>query len=451
MIKTDLDLAFSVSKAVGESYQEAVEFTTALPSYALICYRNALETVCELVAKKHSIPLANLQLFERINKLTDAGVITFGFKDRCHRLRILCNPGAHKTSSLTQDEGRSELDDENESLLKNALEARKGILWILESTYSSLRDYKGDFSYAWVHIETQEWKDILFAATTEIDPNKKFKAGLWCEAEAKRRELAYKYAIATEEFQTDQDFLRKLAASFHYASYKLKPNIEAGFRYAKFVQDGKIDGDKKDEAKELIESAAKAGHGEACDYYAVKLYLADKDYKKAERFWLLAAQNNVTRAYYCLYIYYIEGKACTPDPQKAINFLEKGAEQDCRDCLDSLGRAYFEGEYVEKDLEKSRALLTRASELGHGKARFYLEMMLNGGVEAVQKEFEAIGRRALALAPILQGAKQTALDPYAPCSCQSDKKYKWCCMKKGAVEQLTRSPLAQHLPKFGGK
>lgn len=451
MIKTDLDLAFSVSKTVGESYQEAVEFTTALPSYALICYRNALETVCELIAKKHGIPLANLQLFERINKLTDAGVITFGFKDRCHRLRILCNPGAHKTSSLTQDVGRSELHDENESLLKNALEARKGILWIFETTYCSLRDYKGDFSYAWVHIETQEWKDILFAATTEIDSNKKFKAGLWCEAEAKRRELAYKYAIATDEFQTDQDFLRKLAASFHYASYKLKPNIEAGFRYAKFVQDGKIDGDKKDEAKELIESAAKAGHGEACDYYAVKLYLEDKDYKKAERFWLLAAQNNVTRAYYCLYIYYIEGTAGTLDPQKAINFLEKGVEQDCRDCLDSLGRAYFEGEYVERDLKKSRALLTRASELGHGKARFYLEMMLNGGVEAVQKEFEAIGRRALALAPILQAAKQTALDPYAPCSCQSGKKYKWCCMKKGAVEQLTRSPLAQHLPKFGGK
>lgn len=451
MIKTDLDLSSSVSKTVGEHYKEAVEFTTALPSYALICYRKVLESVCELIAKKQDIPLANLQLFERINKLTDAGAITFGFKDRCHRLRILCNPGAHKTSVLSHEEGKDELADENENLLKNALEARKGILWVLESTYTLLYDYKGDFSYSWVHIETQEWKDILFAATTESDPNKKFKAGLWCEAEAKRRELAYKYAIATEEFQIDQDFLRKLAASFYYASYKLEPNIEAGFRYAKFVKDGKIDGDKKEEANALIESAAKSGHGGACDYYAVNLYLIQKDYKKAEKFWLLAAQNNVTRAYYCLYIYYTEGKACPPDPQKAIEFLEKGAEQDCRDCLDSLGRAYFEGEYVEKDVEKSRDLLTRASELGHGKARLYLELMINGGVEEIQREFTAFGKRLLETLPVRQTVKSAVRDPYAQCSCQSGKKYKWCCMKTGALEQAIRSPLAQHLPKFSGK
>lgn len=450
MIKTDLDLASSVSKTVGEHYKEGVEFTTALPSYALICYRNVLEGVCELIAKTHGVSLANLQLFEKINKLTDAGKITFGFKDRCHRLRILCNPGAHRGSALVQDESRADQVDENEDVLRNALEARKGVLWILEGTYRLACDYEGGFSYSWVHIETQEWKDILFLATTELDPGKKFKAGLWCEAEAKRRELAYKYAIATEEFQIDQDFLRKLAASFYYASYKLKPNIEAGFRYAKFVQDGKIDGDKKDEAKELIESAAKAGHGDACDYYAVNLYLKSKDYKNAERFWLLAAHNNVTRAYQCLYVYYTEGKACAPDPKKAIEFLEKGAEQDCRDCLETLGRVYFDGEKVAKDVDKSRALLTRAAELGHGKARFFLEMMLNGGVEEVQREFEAIGKMLLKTLPARQDVKPTVRDPYALCSCQSGKKFKWCCMGKNTMEERTRSPLAQHLPMFKG-
>ena len=196
--------------------------------------------------------------------------------------------------------------------------------------------------------------------------------------------------IATEEFQIDQDFLRKLAASFYYASYKLEPNIEAGFRYAKLIEDGKIDGDKKEEAQALIESVAKAGHSEACDYYAVNLYLRSKDYKKAEKFWLMAAQNNVTRAYYCLYVFYSEGKACEPDVPKAIEYLEKGAGQDCRDCLDMLGRAYFEGKEVAKDHDRSRQLLTRASELGHGKARLFLDLMLNGGVEELQKKFQAM-------------------------------------------------------------
>lgn len=448
MINTDLDLACSVSKTVGETYKEAVEFTTALPSYALICYRNVLEAVCELIAKKHSVPVGNLSLFEKINKLIDAGKITFGFKDRCHRLRILCNPGAHRGSALVQNESLTELAEENEDLLKNALEARKAILWVLESTYRVDFDYEGDFSYSWERIETQEWKDVLFSAATELDAHKKFKAGLWCEAEAERRELAYKYAIATTEFQIDQDFLRKLAASFYYASYKLKPNIEAGFRYAKFVQDGKIDGDKKDEANVLIESAAKAGHGEACDYYAVNLYLKSKDYKNAERFWLLAAQNNVTRAYHCLYIYYTEGKACAPEPQNAIEFLEKGAEQDCRDCLDSLGRAYFEGEHVAKNIEKARALLTKASKLGHGKARLYLELMLNGGVEEIQRGFTALGKMLSEALPAQQAVKTVATDPYSLCSCGSGGKFKWCCMNKTMLDKPLRSPLAQHLPKF---
>ena len=449
MIKTDLDLASSVSKSIGESYKEAVEFTTALPSYALICYRDALDAICDLLARKYGFAFSNVQLFEKINQLTEAGKITFGFKDRCHRLRILCNPGAHRSRVFAQDEKIDKPDNVYDDLLENAQAARQSILWILEHTYCLVSDFQGDLSYSLSRIETQEWKDILYLATTELDANKKFKAGLWCEAEAKRRELAYKYAIATTEFQTEQDFLRKLAATFYYASYKLAPNVEAGFRYAKFVKDGKIDGDKKSEAKALIESAARAVNGEACDYYAVDLYLNVKDYENAERFWMLAAQNNVTRAYYCLYMYYTEGKACAADPEKAIAFLKKGAEQDCRDCLYTLGRAYYEGEYVAKDVETSRKALTKASELGHGKARFYLEMMLNGGTEAVQREFDALGKMLLAAVPEHLAMKSAEQAPYAPCACQSGEKYKWCCMKKASPERSIRSPLAQYLPKLG--
>jgi TPR repeat protein len=448
VIRTDLDLASSVSKTVGEHYKEGVEFTTALPSYALICYRKLLEEVCELLGQKFSVPLKSLQLKARIDRLKDAGKITFGFNGRCQKLRILCNPGAHRSNVLLGGESKQELIDGNEDLLKNALEARQGVLWILEHTYRIFSDYEGDLSYSCVHIETQEWKEVLFSATTEINPNKKFKAGLWCEAEAKRRELAYQYAIATEEFQIDQDFLRKLAASFYYASYKLEPNIEAGFRYAKLIEDGKIDGDKKEEAQALIESAAKGGHGEACDYYAVNLYLRLKDYKKAEKFWLMAAQNNVTRAYYCLYVFYSEGKACESDVPKAIKYLEEGAGQDCRDCLYMLGRAYFEGKEVAKDDDRSRQLLTKASERGHGKARLFLDLMLNGGAEALQKEFKAIGEMLLATVPEPKAAQSSVRDPYALCSCRSGKKFKWCCMGKSTLEQPARSPLALHLPKF---
>jgi len=450
VIKTDLELASSVSKAVGESYEDAVEFTTALPAYALIRYRDVLESVCEQLGKEYEVNLGKLQLFEQINKLTDAGKITFGFKDRCHRLRILCNPGAHRSIFLNQEESPDESQDEADRLLENALEARKVALWILEGLYRITCKFKGDFSYSLVKIETQEWRDLLFEATVERDSNKKFKAGLWCEAEAKRRELAYKFSIATQEYQIDQDFLRKLAASFYYGSYKLKQNIEAAFRYAKLIQLGIIDKDKQEEAKALIEMAAKAGHGSACDLYAVDLYTEQKDYINAEKYWNLAIQNNVTRGYFCLYIFYTEGNACSPQPEKAIAYLEKGVEQDCRDCLSTLGRAYFEGEYVAKDDEKARVMLTRASELGHGKARLYLKLMLDGGAEQLQKDFQAIGQMLLATVPGRQAEQSTIRDPYAFCSCQSGKKFKWCCMGKSIMEEPIRSPLALHLPRFQG-
>ncbi|MDR8085176.1 sel1 repeat family protein, partial [Acinetobacter baumannii] len=92
------------------------------------------------------------------------------------------------------------------------------------------------------------------------------------------------------------------------------------------------------------------------------------------RFWLLAAQSNITRAYSCLYIFYTEGRACAPDPEKAVAFVERGVEQECRDCLYSLGRAYFEGKFVQNDVDKARDLLKRAADLGHGIARGYLYM-----------------------------------------------------------------------------
>jgi len=208
----------------------------------------------------------------------------------------------------------------------------------------------------------------------------------------------------------------------------------------------KIDADKSDEARKLIEEAAKAGHGDACDYHASILYDDEKDYANAEKFWLLSAQRNVTRAFSCLYFYYTEGKARTPDPAKAVGFVEKGVEQGCRDCLYTLGRAYFEGEHVSKDLQKARELLAQASDLGHGIARGYLLLVVNGGADVIAEEFAKIGRMLQAMDKPHQAVKSIALGPYSLCSCGSGKKNKWCCMNKSLGEKSARSTLAQFLP-----
>jgi TPR repeat protein len=448
MIHTDLDLASLGSEAVGQSYKEAVEFTNALPSYSLIRYRDVLEAICGLVAVNSGVVIESLSLFEQINALSAAGSITFGFKDRCHKLRKLCNPGAHRSSSSIGPREKGEIKAEHEQLRNNAQEARDLALWVIENYCRSVGRINGEQHYLLVEIQTQEWKDLLFSAVTDSDAQTKFKAGLWCEAEAKKREFEFNGIVAPTEFEHDQNFLKRLAATFHLASYKATRNIDAGFRYAQFVVQKKIDADRLDEARKLIEEAAKAGHGEACDYHASILYDDEQDYPNAEKFWLLAAQRNVTRAFSCLYFYYTEGKACIPNPEKAVAFVEKGVEQDCRDCLYSLGRAYFEGEFVKKDDNKARELLARASELGHGIARGYLLLVVNGGADVIAEEFAKIGRMLAGLDAPKAAAKALASDPYSLCACGSGKKYKWCCMGKAAEEKPSRSPLAQYLPRF---
>jgi TPR repeat protein len=448
MINTDLELAFSVSETIGQSYKEAVEFATALPSYSLIRYRDLLEGFCGLVATDKDIASNSLSLFEQINFLADNGAITFGFKDRCHRLRKLCNPGAHRRSNSVDLEKKDEIKAEHEQLKNNAQEARNLALWIIEHYCRSVGKVNGELNYLLVEIQTQEWKDLLFLAVTDGNAQAKFKAGLWCEAEAEKRELDFHGIIAPTEFEHDQNFLKRLAATFYRAAYEATRNIDAGFRYAQFVIQKRIDADKQDEARKIIEEAANSGHGEACYYHASLLHDDEQDYVNAEKFWLLAAQHNDPRAFSSLYFYYTEGKACAPNPEKAVAFVAKGVEQDCRDCLYTLGRAYFEGEFVQKDDDKARELLARASELGHGIARGYLHLMVNGGADVIAEELAKIGRMLAGIDAPKAAAKALALDPYSLCACGSGKKHKWCCMGKTTEGRPSRSPLAQFLPRF---
>lgn len=446
-ISTDLNLANHISAAIGKAYSDAVEFSKVLPSHALVRFRDVLDGICHHLAKSSGWHLDQGSLFEKINALADRGTITFGFKDRCHQIRKLCNPGAHQTPIIDEEGKVEEFQNEHARLVQSAIEARELILWVMEETYRSKNNTDEALNYSKVTIEIQEWKDVLFAATVNEEPETKYKAGLWCEAEAERRVVEFKGLIASNEFECDQNFLKRLAATFYYASNLLKPNVDAMFRYAQFVEQGKIDGDKKNEAVEMIGKAAMSGHGDACDHYAAILYEDRKDYPNAERFWKLAAQSNVPRAYYCLWVFYTDGKACEPDITKAMTYLRMGAEQDCRDCLYALGRCHHEGEGIEKDIQKARELLQRASDLGHGIARFYLTMAVNGGTEYLVDQIAQLGQ-ALALSGSTSAAvEQARIDPYSLCACGSGKKYKWCCMgKKPAANTPQSSVLGHRIP-----
>lgn len=445
-IETDLELANQVSNSIGRAYHEAVEFTKVLPSHALVRFRNVLEVLCGLIAEAEGIILEKKNLSKHIDILCDAGVITFGFRDRCHAIRSMCNPGAHKDPVRGETDTKDDLQLWHSSLVRSASEVRGIVLWVLEKFYCDTNGLVGKISYELVKIESQEWKEVIFAATVNGDPDLQYKAGLWCEAEIDRRLISNQYPIVSDEFVAQQNFLQRLAATYFKASYTLKPNVDASFRYARFVNLGKIDGDQHSEALALIQAAADAGHGAACDLYGGILYEDDADYEQALRYFLLAEQNNEPRAYFCLWMFYTQGKACAPQIETALEYINTGVAQDCRDSLYALGRAYFEGELVPQDVEKASELLERAANLGHGIARGYKKMYLEGGLGQLERDLQNLGHALLARTGGTTKAISGPVDPYEPCTCGSGKKLKFCCMKQNLEERPQRNRYAILIP-----
>lgn len=447
-ITTDLDLANQVSETIGHAYYDGVEYSKVLPSHALVRFRDVLEELCEIIAKAENVVLAKASINQYIKILLDARAITFSFKDRLHKIKSLCNPGAHYSKGPGEEVAKEDYRLRHENLVRSATEVRELLLWILEAVYSRLHGTSNKLSYLLITIESQEWKDVLLAATVDENPDVQYKAGMLCVAETERRLISNKYPIVSNEFAAQQEFLERLAATYFKASFILKPNIDASFRYARFVNMGKIDGDKQNEARALIQAAADAGHGEACQLYGGILYDDDADYNQALKYFLFSEQNNDPRAYFCLWMYYTQGKACEPQIEKAFEYVNKGVEQNCRDSLFALGREYFEGEHVPKDIQKASELLQRSADLGNGHALAFKKIQIDIGMDKLVSDMQQTLIEALARVPMEPKPVAGPVDPYLLCTCNSGKKFRFCCMKKKAEEKKPqRSPYASLIPR----
>jgi TPR repeat protein len=433
-ITTDLDLANQISKSIGKAYKEAVEFNKVHPSFALVRFRNILEEICGMVASVEGIVLVKAPLIDQIDALCEAGAIPFGLKDRLHKMRSMCNAGAHYRRVAGDGAANEDLQQHHAYLVENAAHVRSLILFVFEYLYNRAHGRDSKLAYRVVTIETQEWKEVLYAATVEADPEMQYRAGLWCEAEIERRVRSNKYLIVSEEFAAQQVLLERMAATFFRAAFEFFPNVDASYRYASFVNRGVIDGDKANEALELIEAAANSGHGEACQLFGGILYDDDADYEKALKYFLLAEQNNDSRAYFCLWSYYSQGKACNPQIEKALEYLNKGVALDCRDSLYALGREYYEGEYMPKNMEKARDLLQRAADLGNAQALGFKKIYVDIGINNFINDLQQSALQLLAQYPVAPKAIDRPVETYDPCPCSSGKKFKFCCMRKKRVE-----------------
>lgn len=426
-IETDIELATYFSSAVAGAYREGVEFMTALPSHALVRFRDALEFLCNELALQGERNFSPANLYELIDSLLDARVITFALKDRLHSIRKACNIGAHRVAIVSTEKGHEDERSGQEMLIVNAQSARDGLVEVMQRLYQVQTGQERAFDVKKEVIDVQEWKSLVFLASVDEVPESKYKAGLWCEAQAEKMSCAVTTVIVSDEFDVQYKFLKRLAATFHQAAYRLSPNLDAMFRYASLVEQGYLDGDKREEAVELIRKAADQGHGQACDHYGAILYEERQDYRKAEKYWMKALEKGCARAHYCLGLLYKSGNLDKPELDKAISFLERGVDEGDRDSMSLLGQCYFEGVGVSQSVEKARELLTEAANLGNSLARNYLILKVNGGEELVLSEMQRIGVMIEMMGRKQQVIGQGKIRVNDRCPCGSGKKYKKCC------------------------
>jgi localization factor PodJL len=78
---------------------------------------------------------------------------------------------------------------------------------------------------------------------------------------------------------------------------------------------------------------------------------------------------------------YAEGKGVPPNPDLALHWFERAAQQGIAPALYRLGSLYEKGQGVKKDLNKARALYIQAAEKGNAKAIHNLAVLYAEGID----------------------------------------------------------------------
>jgi hypothetical protein len=102
-----------------------------------------------------------------------------------------------------------------EILLANAQSARDGLVDVMQRLYQEQCSQEKALVVRKEIIDTQDWKTLVFEASVNESPEAKYKAGLWCEAQAERMLRTVTTVIVSDEFDIQHKFLMRLAGTFH--------------------------------------------------------------------------------------------------------------------------------------------------------------------------------------------------------------------------------------------
>ena len=118
------------------------------------------------------------------------------------------------------------------------------------------------------------------------------------------------------------------------------------------------------------------------------------------------AENGSANGMYFLGLYYLNGQEGFPlDTKTAINWLMEASSQNQICAIKTLARLYFEGEVVEKDINKSLTYWKMASHCGDSFASYKVGMFIFQNKQSAEDEDNALYYLDLAAIQNSQEAK----------------------------------------------
>ena len=89
----------------------------------------------------------------------------------------------------------------------------------------------------------------------------------------------------------------------------------------------------------------------------------NQKYSESIPLFLKAIDNKEYDAYFYLSLIYLKGLGVEESIDKGLDYLFLGDKKDVKECISSLGDYYYNGKYVNKDLDKAKSYYERASKL----------------------------------------------------------------------------------------
>jgi hypothetical protein len=417
---TDVELSLKLSYAIYENYHTALEFIETHPDYSLLKFRKVLKSIVEIIADKEEINLENKNLNDSIKYLVECGIPSKLLDNNLHDVKFFCNDGIHNGSSFKNKE---ESDEEINRLRENALIARKKLIEIFEYVYFIMINKQSAPTIISAIVERNN--EIIYNSLTSTNYKEKLKAGIIYEdifntqlhsaSKPLSRKIKYSLSVLIEYTLAFYESAYKLSAQVDDEAFAddtekvilQKCELEPLYKYASF---GLSFISNNEKFKKLLQIVADRGYIPAKALLGFNLY-EENQFKLAFKYLLSVKNTNESIALWQLYYCYTEGKACSPNPNKAFKYLRKAVKLKYPDALATLSKVYHNGEYLPKDDEKSQELLEESIALGSKLGKKFKEHLQEISTAKKPK-------------PITGGEK---IGRNEKCPCGSGKKYKKCC------------------------